>query len=48
MHPTEQTPGALKRIIEGAREKNLELVTVSQLLSPSYWPEKYRPLWQGN
>ena len=48
MHPTEQTPGALKRIIEGTREKNLELVTVSQLLSPSYWPEKYRPLWQGN
>jgi probable sporulation protein (polysaccharide deacetylase family) len=48
MHPTEQTPGALKAIIEGAREKNLEFVTVSQLLDPSYWPAKYSALWAGN
>ncbi|MDD4658310.1 MAG: polysaccharide deacetylase family protein [Eubacteriales bacterium] len=48
MHPTEQTPGALEAIIAGVRQKNLEFVTVSQLLNPSYWPQKYSALWAGN
>lgn len=45
MHPTEQTPAALRAIIAGAREKDLELVTVTTLLQPSYWPVKYSSLW---
>ena len=48
MHPTEQTPGALEAIIDGARQKNMEFVTVSELLNPSYWPQKYSSLWTGN
>lgn len=48
MHPTEQTPGALRRIIDGIKEKDLQLVTVSELLNPSYWPQKYNSLWLGN
>ncbi len=48
MHPTEQTPGALKTIIEGVRQSNLEFVTVTELLNPSYWPQKYSSLWAGN
>lgn len=48
MHPTEQTPGALEAIIEGVRQKNLEFVSVSELLKPSYWPQKYSSLWAGN
>jgi len=48
MHPTEQTPGALEAIIDGARQKNMEFVTVSELLTPSYWPQKYSSLWTGN
>lgn len=47
MHPTEQTPGALVQIIEGIKEKNLQIVTVSELLNPSYWPQKYNSLWLG-
>lgn len=45
MHPTEQTPGALRRIIAAARERDLHLVTVGELLNPSYWPQKYSSLW---
>lgn len=48
MHPTEQTPGALRPIIEGIRTSKLEPVTVGQLLDVSYWPQKYSHLWLGN
>lgn len=46
MHPTAQTPEALKAIIAGVRAQELEFATVSDLLDPSYWPAKYSPLWQ--
>lgn len=45
MHPTEQTPGALRIIIDEARAKGLDIVTVTEMLNPSYWPQKYCPLW---
>jgi len=48
MHPTEQTPGALRRIIAGAREQGYQIVTVSELLDPSHWPQEYNSLWLGN
>ena len=48
MHPTEQTPGALKAIIAGIRAKNLDFATVTELLNPSYWPQKYSLLWSEN
>ncbi|MTI94477.1 MAG: hypothetical protein FH749_03175 [Firmicutes bacterium] len=48
MHPTEQTPGALRRIIAGIKQKDLELVTVGQILDPTYWPAKYSILWTGH
>lgn len=48
MHPTEQTPGALRPIIAGIRRKKLQLVTVGQLLDASYWPQHYSHLWLGN
>lgn len=35
MHPTEQTPAALKRIISGLKAEGYELVTVGQLLAPT-------------
>ncbi len=34
MHPTEQTPAALARIVSGLLDQGYQLVTVSQLLSP--------------
>lgn len=34
MHPTEQTPAALKPIIDGLRQQGYELVPVSELLAP--------------
>ena len=34
MHPTEQTPPALKEIVSGLLEQGYELVTLSNLLSP--------------
>lgn len=48
MHPTEQTPGALRRIIASIREQGYQAVTVSELLDPCYWPQKYNSLWLGN
>lgn len=48
MHPTEQTPGALRRIIAAIKERDLQAVSVSELLNPSYWPQKYNSLWLGN
>lgn len=48
MHPTEQTPGALRRIIAGIKERDFKLVTVSEILNPSYWPLQYNTLWLGN
>lgn len=48
MHPTEQTPGALRRIIAGIREQGYQPVTVSELLNPSHWPQMYNTLWLGN
>lgn len=47
MHPTEQTPGALRAIIAGVRQNGLDLVTISELLNPCYWSQKYAPLWTG-
>lgn len=35
MHPTEQTPEALVRIIEGLKQQGYSLVTVGQLLAPN-------------
>ncbi|MGI6357497.1 MAG: polysaccharide deacetylase family protein [Bacillota bacterium] len=34
MHPTEQTPAALARIVRGLLDQGYQLVTISQLLSP--------------
>ena len=48
MHPTEQTPGALRKIIEAIKQQGYEAVTVGELIDPSYWPKKYAPLWTGN
>jgi len=48
MHPTEQTPGALRQIIAGIKEQGLQTVTVSELLNPCYWPQKFNSLWLGN
>ena len=35
MHPTEQTPAALKQIISGLKAQGYQLVTVGQLLAPA-------------
>lgn len=48
MHPTEQTPGALKKLIASFREQGYQAVIVSELLNPSHWPQKYSTLWSGN
>ena len=48
MHPTEQTPGALKRMISGIKEQDYHIVTVTELLSSSYWPQQYNSLWLSN
>lgn len=45
MHPTEQTPGALPAIIKAIKDKGLDIVTITEMLNPSYWPQKYCPLW---
>ncbi len=36
MHPTEQTPEALEIIIQGLEEQGYEIVTLSELINPSY------------
>lgn len=48
MHPTAQTPGALRTILAALRERGLQPVSVTELLNPSYWPQKYSNLWLGN
>ena len=34
MHPTEQSPAALEKIITGLQQQGYRLVTVGELLSP--------------
>ncbi|MBI2873809.1 MAG: polysaccharide deacetylase family protein [Firmicutes bacterium] len=38
MHPTEQTPQALRGIVKGLKEKGYRLVTLSEMLSPVWNP----------